>query len=419
MSVSNKPQTPNRAVAIYFVAFWIGLTLFQTANAFEPIQDVQVHGFLSQGYFITSGNHLFGKSDSNGSLDFTNIALNATWTPLSNLRFATQGLFRRAGAGHEGDMYLDYAVMDYTAYSTDDHRLGIRLGRYKLPAGLYNDTRDVPFTRPGVILPQSMYFERTRELGLSADGGLLYAEQQTDWGNFSTEFAIGEVQSDTRDSQLAVLGRNPWLKQDWPGSLPSDPSYIGRLMYDLDGGRVRLAITGADINTRYVPKYDAPYNLLGGKVPLDLPSGRFNFQPWYFSAQYNAENWSLTAEYALRNMEFSGFGKPIDRQLAGESYYLQGTYRILPQVQGLVRYDVYYANRDDRDGSSVVGKPSYTQFAKDWTFGLRYDITPTIMLQTEYHRVHGTGWLPIQDNLDVKDPHKNWDIFAVQASFRF
>ena len=31
--------------------------------------------------------------------------------------------------------------------------MGIRLGRMKTPLGFYNDTLDVPFTRPSILLP--------------------------------------------------------------------------------------------------------------------------------------------------------------------------------------------------------------------------------------------------------------------------
>jgi hypothetical protein len=43
--------------------------------------------------------------------------------------------------------------------------------------GLYNETRDVPFTHPGIFLPQVVYFDRVRNLVLSTDGAMLYGER--------------------------------------------------------------------------------------------------------------------------------------------------------------------------------------------------------------------------------------------------
>lgn len=398
------------------------LALSHSAAALEPFEGAQVHGFLSQGYVLTSGNKLFGDSNHGGSLDNTQFGLNGSWRPLPELQFSAQGLYRRAGVGQENDVRLDYGFMDYTPWSNEEWTMGTRLGRVKLPIGLYNDTRDVPFTRPTILLPQSIYFDRTRDLALSADGGLLYGEHRADWGNITAEFGAFSAAVDSRQSEIALFGRNRALDKDWPGSIESRPSYVGRLMYqhnDEDGGQLRLGITSIWLDAYYDPKLADGARVVGGRR-LDLEKGDFKFQPWYFSAQYAAENWSLTGEYALRHLQFSGFGRPLDRQFDGESWYLQGIYRLAPQWQAVARYDVYYANRDDRGGKAVAGtQPTYTQYAKDWTVGLRYDITSTLMLQTEYHRVNGTGWLPPLDNPDPNATQNNWDIFAVLLSYRF
>ncbi|BBL71440.1 OprO/OprP family phosphate-selective porin [Methylogaea oryzae] len=392
------------------------------AAALEPFEGAQVHGFLSQGYILTSGNQLFGDSRHGGSLDYTQLGVNGSWRLLPQLQISAQGLYRRAGVGHENDKRLDYGFLDYTPLSNDELTLGVRLGRVKLPIGLYNATRDVPFTKPTILLPQSIYFERTRDLALSADGGMFYGEHRADWGNISADFGVFSLGVDSAESNLAVFGRNRVTGQSWPGSLQSKPSYISRLMYehtDEDGGNLRLGITSIWLNAYFDPKLPAAQRLVG-RTRYDLEKGDFTFQPWYFSAQYTAENWSLTGEYAFRQLHFQGFGSPMDRRVDGESWYLQGTYRLAPQWQAVARYDVYYANRDDRGGNAVAAtQPTYTQYAKDWTVGLRYDITPKLMLQTEYHRVNGTGWLPPLDNPDPRKTQNNWDIFAVLLSYRF
>ncbi|MBA3493883.1 MAG: hypothetical protein H0T87_07170, partial [Gammaproteobacteria bacterium] len=139
------------------LALWLGLC--NPALAFEVFEGFQVHGFLSQGYILTTNNNFFGSSERGGSLDFTEIGVNASWTPLPRLQFAAQGLFRRAGAGHDSDFELDFGLMDYAVVSTADRQLGFRLGRIKNPLGLYNDTRDVAFTRPSILLPESIYLD--------------------------------------------------------------------------------------------------------------------------------------------------------------------------------------------------------------------------------------------------------------------
>jgi hypothetical protein len=386
------------------------LTLFgglcSGAPAFEPVEDVQVHGFLSQGYFLTSANHLFGSSDQGGSLDFTEAGINTSWNPIPRLQMAVQGLFRRAGTGHESDLELDFALLDYTVLSAVDRRSGVRLGRFKNPIGFYNDTRDVAFTRPGILLPESIYFDRLREFDLSSDGAVLYGELQSKWGEYTLEFGTGLPRGGNLDLELAILF------QDFPGSFESDLSYIGRLTGQWDGGRYKLALSGLQANLSYDPR-----------PPGDLEAGTDLFEQLVVSAQYNAEHWSLTGEYARRFTEDQGFGPAFpDTSFPGEAYYLQGIYRPTPSWELLLRYDVFYANSDDRDGEefeALTGIPGHNTFAEDWTVGSRYFITPDWMVAVEFHHVNGTGWLPSQDNPDPSRLEKDWNLFALQASYRF
>lgn len=393
------------SVALVFAVLWGHWP--KTAAAVELFDDFQVHGFLSQGYSLTSDNNVFGASSAAGSFDFTEAGLNASWMPISDLRLAVQALFRRAGAGHEHDVELDFGLLDYTILSTLGYRLGVRLGRFKNPLGLYNDTRDVVFTRPTILLPQSIYPDRTRALSLSADGGLVYGEYRGDWGHLSLEFGAGIPRGDNLDTELAIMGA------DYPGDTYSELSYIGRLGYELDGGKYRIAISSARVDTRYDPGPPSSQNLGPGK---DI------FTPVIFSAQYNAEKWSLTAEYAIRPIKESGFDDRLNLDLISESYYLQALYRFDANWQAVARYDVLYNNREDRHGKryhATTGRPAYTQFAKDWTVGLRYTIDSSSLIAAEYHYVNGTAWLPPQDNPDPADLEQRWHLFCLLAGFRF
>jgi len=70
----------------------------------------QVHGFLEQGFVATSGNRFYGNS-THGSFDLTQVGLNASTRPFNNIRFAVQGLYRRAGEQIPEELRLDYGLM--------------------------------------------------------------------------------------------------------------------------------------------------------------------------------------------------------------------------------------------------------------------------------------------------------------------
>lgn len=374
--------------------------------------DLQIHGFASQAYITTSDNDVFGNSDKGGSFGLTEAGLNASVRPLPRLQLSAQVLSRRAGEGNSGMPRLDYGFLDYRIYSHEVNQFGIRVGRLKNPFGFYNDTRDVAHTRPGILLPQSIYFDRVRNISLSGESVQLYGETAvSNWGTVSTQFGAFLPIVNDKDTELALIGALQ------PGHLTRDVSYIGRGIFETNDKRLRLAVSGIWLNTAYDPKFHL-------KDPIG--PGALQFTPVYFSAQYNAERWSLTSEYAIRHFKYdNNFRVPgLDGlDFYGESYYFQGEYRFTPKWEGIVRYDAYYANRADRDGSEfakLTGAAAHGRFAKDIMVGLRWNVTPQFMLRAEYHHVNGTGWLSRLDNPKDEGPlDKNWDLYAIQASFRF
>jgi len=374
----------------------------------EPLwrRSLQFHGFLSQSFVLTSANRWFGNSED-GSLDFTEAGLNLSFRPIGPLRLAAQGIYRRSGRLNPNELRLDYALADYTFLSSAKGRLGILLGRVKNPLGLYNETRDVAFTRPTIFLPQSIYFDRTRNLGLANDGFQLYGEYSTPWGDWFLRAGAGWPNG-TLDKEFERLAFGKNLNGEFDPHL----SAIGRLMYEYEGGKVRLAVTGSLVETHYQP---------GSGNPIE--DGKVFFKPVIFSAQYNGEKLSLTGEYALRFTKLKHFGRFLpDSSVTQESYYLQASYRVLPNVQLVGRYDVLFADRDDTSGrrfEAATGRPRHSRFARDWTAGIRWDITSWWMVRAEYHNVYGTGWLAVSENGDFKDTRKHWHMFALLTAFRF
>lgn len=371
---------------------------------------VQIHGFATQGYLNSTGNNnVFGNSNQDsGTFGFREIGLNASVQLRPNLLISAQGLHRHAGQGSE-DIRLDYAMIDYKAYSGENSQFGIRLGRIKNPLGFYNETRDVAHTRPSILLPQSIYLDRTRNLAMASDGGHVYGETRTSKGDFFYQVGVAMPIVHGPQTEAAVFG------SQLPGHLTSQPSVVGRGIYEYDGGRIRLAVSGTQLNMGFLPG------------TASLHAGSILFTPVIFSAQYNTERWSLTSEYAIRHLEYRNFGLIPNINTTGESYYFQGIYRFTPKWEGVLRYDALFSDRDDRHGHHWVGasktRASHSRYAKDITTGVRWNITPAFMLAAEHHYVNGTAWLAPLDNpgaSSVAGNHaKEWHLFTVLGSFRF
>lgn len=366
---------------------------------------LQLHGYLSQGAVYTTANNFFGHTDTDISLDFREVGLNVSARPFSRLRLSAQGTSRWAGEIDKGDPWLDFALADFTFLSEENMRAGIRLGRIKNPYGLYTETRDVAFTRPGIILPQPIYFDRTRKFALSGDGFHIYGEFDVPGGSLDARFFLVDLPINDRSSKSVLFGPNA------RGDLEQDRLTPGfRLLYETANGRWRGGFTFAATSQKYHPAAGEP-----------IPNTHVKFEPWIVSLQYSGEQWTLTSEFSQRYDVLDMSGRPLSKSTA-QNWYVQAQYRFLPQWELLLRYDNAIADIDDPGGdkfSAQTGRPAFTRFARDIVAGMRYDVTPSLMLRAEYHHVDGTSWLSPLENPLPGELERSWDMFMLLGSYHF
>lgn len=367
---------------------------------------VQVHGFASQTVIGTDHNNFFGATENKASLGFTELGANISWRLNPSLQLSAQAVSRRAGETDNGSPRLDYATLDYTLHASEHARYGVYLGKIKNPYGLYNETRDVAFTRPSILLPQSIYLDRIRNFVLSAPGLAVYGDKTLAIGNLSYQFSVVKPDTSDRETEGTFLGA------DRPGKIKADPSYIGRILLEPGNGHFKLALTGISMRAHYQPE-----------APATLQAGNIRFGAWVLSGQYNAESWVFTSEYAQNRINAQNFGAFfLNRSATGSSYYVQGTYHLTPKWSALARYDVTYRDKNDKDGqafSALTGVPTYSRFAKDMTAGLSYKLSNDWLLRGEFHHVDGTAWLPYSDNINPAATSRRWNMWLFQAAYRF
>ncbi len=388
---------------VFFVFILSGI---KHSYAIHLSEKFQVHGFLTQGAFYTTDNNYNGESENKVSFDQTEIGLNALWQVAKKVSFSAQGLFRRAGKTDNGSIRLDYALINIDLFNSLQSQLGIRLGRVKNPIGLYNETRDMAFTTPSILLPQSIYHDRIRSLYLSSDGGQFFADYQLGSGWLSIKANYGLPQNDNDELRTSILGPFAY------GELNADKASIfTQVSYNIESNKYIVAVSYANI----------PLNYKAISEDIFSP-GSIKFSPYVFSAQYNGDKISLTGEYYYSRNYFKDFG-PFYPDLSSVTigWYLQGAYRLSDKWQATLRYDVNQLNRDDPSGSFFenIGLPHHMTFTKDWMIGLRWDITPRMMLRGEYHKINGTSWLPNTDNPDRNQTQQYWEMFSLQFSYRF
>lgn len=367
-------------------------------------------GFITQGWTKTSANNFYGESaQTDGSFDFREIGLYGSYEANSELRISGQLLSRKAGETQDDGIVVDHLLADWSFMQTPDLQAGVRLGRIKNNIGFYNNTREIAFTRPSALLPQSIYLDRIREIALSSDGIDGYIRKDTNHGYLSFDVQFGAPQAD-ENSEWALLGN------DWDGEFNDADVMVMRLLYESPLNDWRFAVTKIDSSL--------PFDVGAGDTAfLSDPTSEVDFSAYTLSAQWNSEFWSITTEYMYETTTRNGFGNFFQpKENDTELYYIQFDTRLSPELSTFVRYDVVYVDTEDRNGETFAartGRPAFQRYAKDWTVGLGYQPNKDWLLRAEWHHVEGTAWLSVLDNPVTSDTEKHWNMLLLQASYRF
>jgi len=388
-----------------FCSGWPLAVLLTLGCAPAQALDYQVHGFAAQGYTLTEGNNVDGDSSDHGSLDYYELGLNGTVSITPDLLVSAQTLLRRAGSTDTDGLRLDFAQIDYRFLAARDYNAGIRLGRVKNPYGFYNDTRDVVFTRPGIMLPNSVYFDNDglRSVFFSRDGAQLYGGAQLGdhYLTLETNRALNSNLS-SKDQQDLLAG------QQLPIRLQVRNFDAERLQDEWNGGTVKLALSHLHAGLLIQPDQGVPFN------------GGLYDNLWVLSARYNARLFALTGEYlvdfAKTNGDLTGSSSN-----SGDGFYLQGDYQLLPHWSAMGRYSATFANRHDRDGreyTAQTGGDRYSQFSHDEALGLNWRPTEHWGAWAEFHVIQGTADVPAADNIGNR-PHDHWNMFQLMGAYRF
>src|SRR5688572_2702508 len=120
-----------RAIALMLAAVLTGGPGPAAAEEIETplaLPPLQLHGFVSQGFLLTSANNYLADSER-GSFEFAEAGLNVTMPMTDRLRAGMQLFARDLGPIGDYQATLDWFYLDYRWRDW----LGLRAGRLKLP----------------------------------------------------------------------------------------------------------------------------------------------------------------------------------------------------------------------------------------------------------------------------------------------
>ncbi len=363
----------------------------------------QFSGFAGQG-FIAAEDSQFIVGEDSSTFDITEATFAMSWTPVEHLRLASALTFRQWGTLSDPGVMFDYLFAEYT-HQFGEGMLGVRVGRFKNETGFYSSTRDVPFTRPSIMLPQSIYSDYFRDAQLHIEGGDLFGMHQVLDGVVDWHVSVGQVNV-TEDLDRNVMGSTDF------GEFDSEGYYSGDLEFQNDYLRLGISYYDAEVSYEpFIPGYYFP--------------GNIRLNNWVFSGQLRYKNVEVTAEYLNSDRVTKGLVQPTaaeDLSDPGKGYYVDIRAYLPHDLELFVRYDKHVDNSEDPDGNNyeaVYGIPAYFGYTKDWTYGVRWLPGNNWLVAAEYHDVEGASWVTPIVAPDPLNQAKHWSMFALQLSYRF
>lgn len=364
--------------------------------------DYQAHGFVAQGALWSENNNVYGES-TEGSIEYFEGGLNGIVDLGWGLSAAAQMVARRAGNTDDGKPRLDYGFVDYKPLDLRGAGVGLRAGKVKNEFGFYNAGRDVVFTRPGILLPDSVYSDIVgqRSVLFSATGAQLYGDVA-----FADQL-LSFTATGGLDRELSELEESKLITLTVPFELDLRDFWQGQVLDEIGGDRWRFALSYLHAN------FD---------LATDIGvSGIFRTDSWVASAQWNAAALSVTAEYTYVVNDNTLFiaGTPGQSETELHGGYLQGEYRFDSHWSALARLDAEISRTDGKDcEEQVPARDEHECGALDFTVGGRWSPTPQWGVWAEWHAVDGLykRSSPL-DNPTPADPH--WHVVLLMVGYRF
>jgi len=350
-----------RKVLFFVTCFWFLLAALDLAA--QDLENLQFHGFATQGFLYSSHNNYLTLKSNEGSLQWTEGAFSVVDVLSDKLRVGLQ--IHMYDMGQFGpNVLIDWASGDYKF----DDRLGFRAGKVKVPFGLYNDSQDVDSLFLWVLLPQSLYPDDNRDYDLAELGGQVYGG--LDLGRKAGRILYaGHLGNNALDASGGYMRNLASLGLTFP-SPPSGRVYGGDL-------RWQTPIEGLEVGASA-----ANYSLDGTG-----PEGSFHMPgsiSLVYYAQWNRGKLHLAGEYYRDplSLSFNTLAGPLFLPQDDRAWYPMIRYDLTKKLQ-VGSYYSYAVNK-------AADTSSPENYSRDWVVSGRYNFNSYFYGKLEGHFLHGT-----------------------------
>lgn len=369
-----------------------------------PTTRADISGFIAQGIVYSEQSSYIDPSERI-TTELTEAGLNITHSLSDHWHVSAQVIYLDSGNRYASGARVDYAFLEYRTVFNEKWQGSAQVGRFKNQHWLYSATRDVPQTRPTIILPQSIYFDGFRDVAISSDGisaELNYRISDGEWRGIVSygNSPVDEMQREKLFSPLAT-GK---LRQD---DVLQFSAYFIPYSQDWQFG---VSLLDSDFSYQQSPN----------DFYVD---GVATSQRFLLHGQYFAKDWELSSEIMReRGIYKDAIAPGFYSDTTGDGGYLQGRWFITPAHTLIARMDWYDLNSKDRRGElyEANGLPGYFSYMDTATLGWQWRFADGWQVHAEWHWHKGRGRLTPQLLPNVlANPEEYWQMGTLQLSYWF
>ena len=358
----------------------------------QDLENVQIHGFVTQGFLFSSSNNYLSMTSRSGSAQWTEGAISVSNLVTEKLRVGMQLHMYQLGQFGGSNVQVDWASGDYRF---NDH-LGIRVGKIKTPLGLFNDSQDVDSLFLWVLLPQSMYPVDNRGFDLAELGGELY----------------GRLPLGKRAGSLLFQGHAGYSSIDRNGGYSQQLAQLGLIFPDPPGGKTeggdlrwqtpcRGLMVGVTVLGQAVDQTGSD-----GSIHVAPDLGTAYYAQWETGKMYFAGEYWRTPVNPTLTLDTITLYVPLDTR----SWYVMGSYYLTRKMD----VGSYYSHYVNKAADTTLPE----NYSKDFVVSGRYNFNAFFYTKLEGHFLHGTG-LGYYANTNPDGLKTNSNMLAAKVGFSF
>ncbi len=394
---------------IVIMIFIIAVSVWNI-QAKEP-SDIDIHGFISQGFMKSDHNDLLGMNTEDGTFQFNEMGINFRSHIADGLQLGIQFFAYDLGDYGNDKVSIDWAYADYFYRKW----LGFRVGKLKGYHGLYNDSRDLDMLRVSILLPQCIYTELLRDISKGMKGIGVYGELP---GGFSYQVSTGGLNDIEGNTGFRYLFNNFLVTN--ADSYSCDKYSNGSLIWNTPLKGLRVGGTFFNINFEGT----GPDSYFVETINF----AKMRFEMFSLSVEYILGDLTLNGEYAEQKLSYDiespaaqfyheqGIAMSGDQKIGG--YYGGVAYSLTDWFEAGAYYSILFFDMDDKKDALWRNYAELADFSyqEQSTLSLKFNITANWALKLEGHSMGGYYLTELDLNANRKS---HWFLYAVKCSFHF